>query len=375
MSGVVAQVYLVPGFFGFTQLGGLRYFLRVADVLGDELARLGCPAEIIEVDTKATSSIRRRALALCQDVEAHGGLEHDRLHFVGHSTGGLDVRLALTPGVQLDPGPIEDELAARTRSAISLSTPHFGTPLANVASSLQGRNLLYLLTLMATSKAGRAGISRVARMLAALARFDDRFGMRDTLLDDFAHRLLDDLGRDEQHALFEQLAEVRSDQGAMVQLTPEAIDLFNAAVPDREGIAYASYVTAAPKPRRPRLSRDVYSAFSRLLYTASYTLASKEHRHYPYPSPAHALASEIRQALPFELDAGTNDGIVPTLSQVWAELGGVVVGDHLDVVGQYPHARGDERFSGWMDSGAGFDDARFESLWRSIAARIAAANG
>ena len=68
-------------------------------------------------------------------------------------------------------------------------------------------------------------------------------------------------------------------------------------------------------------------------------------------------------------------GIVPTLSQVWAELGGVVVGDHLDVVGQYPHAHGGERFSGWMDSGAGFDDARFETLWRSIASRIAEANG
>lgn len=199
------QVYLVPGFFGFSQLGGLRYFHHVAEVLGDELTRLGCNAEIIELDTMATSSIRRRALALCHDVESHGGLEHDRLHFVGHSTGGLDVRLVLTPGVQLDPGPIEEEVAERTRSAISLATPHFGTPLANVVSSLQGRNLLYLLTMLATSIPGRVGISTVARMLASLARFDDRFGLKDTLLDDLTKRLLDDLGRDQHHALFDQL--------------------------------------------------------------------------------------------------------------------------------------------------------------------------
>ena len=111
------QVYLAPGFFGFTQLGGLRYFHRVADVLGEEPTRLGCEAEIIEVDTKATSSIRRRALALCQDVEVHGGLEHDRLHFVGHSTGGLDVRLERRRST-----PVRTRRTAQIRSAAAPAT-------------------------------------------------------------------------------------------------------------------------------------------------------------------------------------------------------------------------------------------------------------
>ncbi len=368
------QVYLVPGFFGFSRLGGFRYFHRVSETLRAELSRLGVDAEIIEVDTMATSSIRRRALALCKVVEQSGGLEHDAIHFVGHSTGGLDIRLALTPGVVLDPGPIEDEIAARTKSAVTLSTPHFGTPLANTFSSLQGRNLLYVLTMLATSRPGRMGLSAGARLLTKIARFDDRFGLRDTLLDSFADRLLADVGRDEGHAVFEFLSEVSADQGAMVQLTPEAIDLFNAAVPDRAGIDYVSYICAAPPPSRPPLTRDIYRLVSRAAFSASWAMASREHRHYPYPSPAHELAATIRTSLPFELDAGTNDGIVPTLSQVWARLGGVFIGDHLDVVGQFPHR--DEtgtRYAGWLDSGSGFDDRRFEQLWHSVAGVVAAA--
>lgn len=368
------QVYLVPGFFGFSRLGGFSYFHRVSDTLRRALDERGIEAEIVEVDTMATSSIRRRALELCNLVQHNKGLEHDQLHFVGHSTGGLDVRLALTPGVVLDPGPIEDLIAERTRSAITLCTPHFGTPLANFFASLQGRNLLYVLTMLATSRPGRMGLSASARLLTRIARFDDRFGMRDTLLDSLADRLLADVGRDEGHAVFEFLAEVSADQGAMVQLTPEAIDLFNAAVPDREGIEYTSYVCAAPPPSRPKLTRDVYSMVSRAAFSLSWAVASREHRHYPYPSPAYELESQIRKALPFELDAGTNDGIVPTLSQVWAELGGVYVGDHLDVVGQFPHHDDSgKRYAGWLDSGASFDDRRFTALWESVAANIAAA--
>jgi hypothetical protein len=42
------QVYLVPGFLGFSSLGGLNYFQGVRNVLGEALARQGVEAEIIE---------------------------------------------------------------------------------------------------------------------------------------------------------------------------------------------------------------------------------------------------------------------------------------------------------------------------------------
>ena len=367
------QVYLVPGFFGFASLGSLSYFQRVSDVLRRGLERHGLDAEIVEVNTRPTSSLRRRALMLLEEVRVRGGLEHDSVHFVGHSTGGLDIRLLLTPGVRLAQTPFEDALAGRTKSVVTLASPHFGTPLANFFTGLQGRNLLYLLTAMATSGPGRLGIFATARVLSQIARFDDYLGQRETLLDTIAERLLHDITAERNHALYEFLRCIASDQGAMVQLTPESTDLFNAAVGDREGVEYVSFVTAAPPPKlRPR-GRDVYAYATSLLYALSHAVARREHRHYPYPWDGSSVSDEIAGALPFALHPGTNDGVVPTLSQLWGRLGGVVLGDHLDVVGQFPHTCDGRKYPGWLCSGASFDDQRFEELWFAIADVIAAA--
>lgn len=367
------QVYLVPGFFGFTSLGSLSYFRHVSDVLKRGLDRHGFDAEIIEVNTRPTSSLRRRALMLLEEVRVRGGLEHDSVHFVGHSTGGLDVRLLLTPGVRLARTSLEDAIGERTRSVVMLAAPHFGTPLANFFTGLQGRNLLYLLTAMATSGPGRWGIFGAARVLSLIARLDDYLGQRETLLDAIAERLLHDVTAERNHALYEFLRCIASDQGAMVQLTPEAADLFNAAVADREGVDYVSFVTAAPPPSlRPR-GRDIYAYATSLLFALSHAVARREHRHYPYPWDGSGISAEIARALPFELHPGTNDGVVPTLSQLWGRLGGVSVADHLDVVGQYPHEVEGCKYPGWLCSGAAFDDARFEELWFRISDVIAAA--
>jgi hypothetical protein len=45
------------------------------------------------------------------------------------------------------------------------------------------------------------------------------------------------------------LEAIASDQGALLQLTPEAIDLFEASVMDRAGIDYGCVVAGVPKPR------------------------------------------------------------------------------------------------------------------------------
>ena len=77
------------------------------------------------------------------------------------------------------------------------------------------------------------------------------------------------------------------------------------------------------------------------------------------------------EQLPFRVDAGTNDGIVPALSQLWGRLGGVVLGDHLDVVGQFQHVWEGEVYTTWLHSGSRFDDQRFQKLWQDIAAVVA----
>jgi triacylglycerol esterase/lipase EstA (alpha/beta hydrolase family) len=158
----MTQIYLVPGFFGFTALGAYNYFHRVAEILEHALRKHQIDAQIIEVDTLPTGSIIRRSLRLLETVKKNGGLQQKHLHFIGHSTGGLDVRLLLTKGVKLLPDKEEAKIAKRTRTAISLATPHYGTPLANFFTRMNGRNLLYLLAVMATSGPGRYTIYQKA---------------------------------------------------------------------------------------------------------------------------------------------------------------------------------------------------------------------
>ena len=91
-------VFLVPGFFGFTSVGAVSYFEDVEQALGRALRRRGVDARIVRCATQPTASITRRADALRRQVLRSGGLRARELHFIGHSTGGLDVRMLLTPG-------------------------------------------------------------------------------------------------------------------------------------------------------------------------------------------------------------------------------------------------------------------------------------
>ncbi|MCG8558027.1 MAG: hypothetical protein MJD61_22485 [Proteobacteria bacterium] len=365
------HVYLVPGFFGFDQIGSLSYFQRVTDVLDRALKSKGVDATLFEVATQPTSSIRRRALRLLNVVRSQGGLDAKHLHFVGHSTGGLDVRLLLTPGVRLDASTDEEQIGDHARSATLLSTPHFGTPLANFFTSMNGRYVLYVLTLLATSAPGRVSVYALAQLMSKLAHYDDILGRRGTALDHFAERLLKRITHKSDHEIYDFLRAVASDQGAMIQLTPEAIDLFNAAVADREATRYVSFVTAAPPPSSEALELDPYRLMTHLIFRMTYAISAREHRHYPYPYPGDDIERRLQYELPVPLSAGTNDGMVPTLSQVWGRLGGVYVGDHLDVVGQFPHRVNGKDSPGWLHSGARFSETMFQKLWGDIADVIA----
>lgn len=368
------KVYLVPGFFGFDQLGAMCYFRRVAIKLEAALAERGFEAEIVELNTSPTSSIRRRAVDLMEAVEATGGFEAESISFVGHSTGGLDTRLLLSPGVKLVPDDREDRVGELTRSAVSLATPHFGTPMASFFTSMNGRYLLYLLATLVTSRPGRVGAWMGARSMTRIARVGDRFGQRNTLIDTFAEEVFKHLRPEQSDELFSYLAAVAGDQGAMLQLTPEAIDLFNAAVLDRPTVDYVSFITAAPPPGLPPLpgasAGSIYESATNIVFSLIHRLAARESRQYPYPSPADELRTVIQEQLPFQLSSSTNDGVVPTLSQVWGRLGGVYLGDHLDVIGQFTHVGEDGRFEGWLHSKSGFDEERFDRVWNDIADAI-----
>jgi len=370
------QIYLVPGFFGFARAGTLNYFQGVGEALEKSLARRSVSAEIVECRTQPTASIRRRADHLVDTVRESGGLEADEIHFVGHSTGGLDVRLLTTPGVRLRPDRSEPRIAERTRSVVTVATPHFGTPLAGFFTTLLGRQLLEALAVMATSWGGRAGLVAASQVLTLVARADDFLGRKETFLDFLARSLLSQVTREAEGPLWRYLREVASDQGAVVQLMPEAMHLFNAAVVDTPHVHYGSVVTAAPPPPRNYRRGDLLSLTRAALsgaFTLLHTLAAREHRHYPYPHPGDEVLRPFRRRLPFPLDAGSNDGIVPTLSQIYGEVVDVVLADHLDVVGQF--RREGEAHGDWLPSGSGFDERRFVRTWGRVADAIAAAGG
>lgn len=365
------QIYLVPGFFGFTGIGDISYFQGVEDMLRQHLRERAIDATVVTCPTRPTASIRRRARDLLATVVEAGGLDADELHFIGHSTGGLDVRLLVTPGVDLDDSAAEMQLALRTATVTTVATPHHGTPLASFFTTLPGRHLLELLAVLASSSPGRMSLFWASEALQLYARLDDLWGARDTFLDGMAERVLSKLTNDPDDPMWAFFRQVATDQGAIIQLTPEALDLFNAAVCDAEDVSYGCVVTAAPPPPGNYHGTDLRT-LSRLLFAGAFTLlhtlAGREHRHYPYPEASTKVAAALREAFSFPIDHTTNDGIVPALSQVHGRLLYAAQADHLDVIGQY--ATG-EPSADWLPSGAGYDRYAFDATWKAVALHIA----
>lgn len=364
-------VFLVPGFFGFTSAGAVSYFERVEQTLVEALRRHGAPARVVRCRTQPTASIPRRVDELRRQVLAHGGLKAGELHFVGHSTGGLDMRMLLTPGVKISRGDSEDRIAGLTRSAISVATPHHGTPLANHFLTLQGQTLLLVLSALATSGQGRGAIVAAAQAIAMVARLDDWLGRKPGPLDRLAEGLLRKIRFDRRDPVWRYLGEIERDQGAVLQLTPEGIELFDAAVADREGIAYGCVISGLPRPReRVKLSEwlDPEYVALRALFRLLHGLTSRPHPRYPYPLPAAATQRLLDRALGFKVTPAVNDGIVPTLSQLHGRVLHVARADHLDIVGHYTLAG---KTADWLPSGAGFTPDGFEAAWDAVAAAIA----
>src|SRR3954462_6641868 len=116
--------------FGFGNLAGYDYFKHVRAGLERRFASAGVEAVFEDVPAPPTSSLRYRSRILAATVAKSAGANGSGpIHLIGHSTGGLDVRLVLSPTVNL--GVTREHLAWRERvvSAVTINTPHYGTPL------------------------------------------------------------------------------------------------------------------------------------------------------------------------------------------------------------------------------------------------------
>ncbi len=225
------HVYLVPGFLGFGNLGRISYFGHVRRILAARLGALGVDARIHIVRTHPTTSLPIRASRVAESIAATAGSGEGPIHLIGHSSGGLDVRLLTTPGVQLPTRLDVERLAARVRAVVTVATPHHGTPLASFFTTLQGQRLLQLVALgtIYVLHFGRLPISALLWMGSIFARFDNRI-VNNALLDELFSRLLTDFTPARRRAVRGMLHEVVGDQALMLQLTPEAMAVFNASV-------------------------------------------------------------------------------------------------------------------------------------------------
>jgi triacylglycerol esterase/lipase EstA (alpha/beta hydrolase family) len=148
------HIYLIPGFFGFINFGRLIYFGHVRDALERWFDGRGIRCEIHRIRVSPTASLRTRAAQILESVAQSSTA--GPIHLIGHSTGGLDARLLCTPGVDLKADGLSvEDLARRVRTVVTISAPHYGTPLATFFTGMFGQKLLRLFSL-ATAPPRRA---------------------------------------------------------------------------------------------------------------------------------------------------------------------------------------------------------------------------
>lgn len=374
-----SRVYLAPGMFGFARLCSFEYFEHVVRALQERFTSRGRPVEVHVVEVHPTASVRRRAAKLARMVLATSAGDDGPIHLVGHSTGGLDARLVASPSAHLgEPDLRPVPWIDRLRSITSVNTPHYGTPLASFFATVSGQRLLYAVSALTVAglKLGAPPLAATSALIAAFGRglvggarlagrapivnrvpFD---GVELELVDrtvDAVVRVLDEASSRELRAW---LKRVRDDQGGIVQLMPEAMDLFHAGVEDRAGVRYQSVATFAPARAATdwlATLRSPWGTLSATLFTALHQITGRHDDHYPCAPTDGSAHRRVRALLGEEPPLGASDGIVPLYSQIWGELVWVGAADHLDIVGHFPGPGG---HTDWLSSGARFSRVRFD---------------
>ena len=363
------SIYLIPGFFGFANLGRMRYFVHVDRWLRTRFSQRGIPAHIHVVHIHPTASLPRRAARVIETMARTGRGRRGPIHLIGHSSGGVDARLVTTPHVSL---PTEADVARtteRVRTVLAVGTPHRGTPLASFLTTRGGQQLLGLLSLTTSYvlRFGHVPLSALAHSAAIFHRPGQP--AQNTLVDELSQRLLADFSPSRRRSVARLLLEVRQDQSLMLQLTPEAMDVFNATVHDRPGVRYASIVTRSRPPGLASTLRagiDPGAQAIHAIYQGLYRLAARVPARTA-PAPLDPLQRRVlRSAYGKIPSARANDGIVPTRAQVWGDVLAALDADHLDVIGHFNDPAADPPHYDWLTTGSGFDRSAFERTWDRV---------
>jgi len=376
------HVYFSPGMFGFGRLGSYNYFAHVERELVARFAAAGHELVVHVIQDLPTASIRRRATRLAETVSQTSGAEP--VHLLGHSTGGLDARLVASPATTSIPQALLGWIP-RLRTITTMNTPHFGTPLASFFTTAHGQQVLAALSVLTV-----AGLAIGAQPLAATSVLLGFLRGSDTVLP-FKVQILDrsvesviglvDDARSPEVRTF--LAAIEDDQGAMLQLSPEAMDLVAAGFADRPGVIYQSTASMAPSPKPRRWLETVghpWRAVSLSLFFSLHRITAGHDDSYPCAAMRATLpwSGEANEAVLARAFSGSppleaNDGVAPLRSQLWGTLIWAGLADHLDVLGHFRDDRDPStvapelRHSDWLTSGSDFRHAQFTQLIDAIA--------
>ncbi|UJR82575.1 hypothetical protein [Sandaracinus amylolyticus] len=366
-------IVLVPGFLGFESIFNVHYFGKlVAERL--ELAlknEHGIATEVHVARTLPAARLDRRRERLVGSLRARlrGRRRTPRIHLVGHSTGGLDA-YALATGLYPSDAPDEPAIRDCIRTVVTLGAPMCGTSIVRARAVREARGPWFALRMLAS--------------FPAEARHA-------VLTDPLTRAIVLDLAPRPWHAL-RYAYELATDDALLDDLDPDASAWV--CPPHRDGLAIAHYVTLAAGSwcppssiERPNGHGTLYESFIGLVQDGQRHL-SRVRRAARWPAIASRIESgdviasaEGRSKLDGVSDAAS-DGVVDSALQVVRieDLRGVVIADHLDVVGHYrdggaPRAQGHTALLqsevGFLHSGSGFGHVEHHELWRSIADVIA----
>jgi hypothetical protein len=373
--------------FGFGRLASYDYFVHLERALGDALRARGQEVATWVVDVAPTASVRRRAARLAELVARTSNDGEGPIHLVGHSTGGVDARLVASPGVSL---PCDEAALAwlpRLASVTTLSTPHHGTPLASFFATVSGQRMLYALSALTVIALtlGNPPLAAASALVVAIGRIDRALGLDLRVLDRATESLLRVLDDARSREVRAYLDEIGDDQGAMVQLMPEAMELYQASVRDRAGVAYQCTATMAPPPSPMNWVRAMTSPWGTLstsIFAVLWGITSRLDERYPCADKdAGDAEAALTRAFGRAPGARANDGVVPLRSQLHGTVVWAGLADHLDVLGHFDGGRaaaagdGEPAHVDWLHSGAKFDRDRFDVMTRTIAEGMLAAAG
>lgn len=376
-------VILAPGFFGFDRFGTYSYFAdRVSAAIRGHLESAAeRPVPVIPVELGPAYSLSYRQDRLLEMIEAVlGTLEGvERIHLVGHSTGGLDAELLLRrhrlPGLSL---PSQDATAAkpwseshvgireRIASVTTIAAPHFGTTLA-------------LTDLARWLAQPVAELSLAGAAAPAVAAFLEAFP-------EHAVSLSQALGG--TRALVSFLVRFFKRRELLTDLRPERVESIRANNPRVIQARVSCFVTC-PLPNPDPVVSEFETPDSLFLYLTNHTagvrvpsLSDDVVRNIERLNAPNVvrIASESRVPRPRHVIDGTdNDAVVNSARQLSPgdELAAIVYADHADVLGHYdrrdPTFRNQVINEGVFRSGARFGDDEFFALYRAVAARICTA--